>query len=217
MRPVRCADEPPQFDSAVRQPGLSAIDELVGRPPRQVRPGLRRKQVATREEQIPPDQFPPYWRNALPWLTELYNGYCAFLAMYLEPATATSTVDHMIPKSRDWRHVYEWKNYRLCAHLINSRKADMAEIIDPFECKPGWFALEFVGYQVKVGPHPPPNKQLQVNETLKLLNLPPCCLLRQRYAEAYLAHDISHGYLTRRAPFLAEELRRQGWLLPNDQ
>src|SRR5690349_9749763 len=45
--PVTGAAEPPTFDAVVRQPGLSAIAELVGESPLLKRRGPRRKPVAT--------------------------------------------------------------------------------------------------------------------------------------------------------------------------
>ena len=70
MIPVALAPEPADFDAKVRQPGLSAIDELVGRRPRRPRPGPRRSQVATSESKIPAEAFPPYWREALDDMVE---------------------------------------------------------------------------------------------------------------------------------------------------
>ena len=55
----------------------------------------------------------------------------------------------MIPRSVEWSQVYEWDNYRLACSLMNSRKNDAIFVLDPFQVKPGWFELEFVGFQVK--------------------------------------------------------------------
>jgi hypothetical protein len=62
---VILADEPKGFDKAVRQPGLAAIDELVGRAPRTKRRGPRRAKLANTEAGIPADKFPPFWRDAI--------------------------------------------------------------------------------------------------------------------------------------------------------
>ena len=155
MIQVRLAPEPPSFDREVRQKGLSAIAEMVGRAPSRARPGPRRKRVARRKEEIPADRFPAYWRAALGSLLESYERLCAFLALYLEHATGNPGVDHFIFKSRRWDQVYEWSNYRLCASTINSRKSDLSGIVDPVECRTGWFALEWVGFQVIRGPEAP--------------------------------------------------------------
>lgn len=76
MIPVVQAQEPPEFDAKVRQPGLSAIDEMVGRAPRVKRPGPRRKQIASQEQNIPAEAFPPYWRDALPDMLVAYERRC---------------------------------------------------------------------------------------------------------------------------------------------
>jgi hypothetical protein len=65
MIPVALAPEPADFDRKVRQPGLSAIDELVGRKPRLNRRGPKRKKLAGREDEIPAGAFPAFWREAL--------------------------------------------------------------------------------------------------------------------------------------------------------
>jgi hypothetical protein len=66
MIPISLAPEPPEFDDTVRQPGLSAIDEMAGRAPRLKRSGRKRRKLADAEKDIPADEFPPYWRDVLP-------------------------------------------------------------------------------------------------------------------------------------------------------
>ena len=217
MIPVALAREPRHFGTAVRDKGLSAIDEMVGRPPRVRHPGRRRQQIAAREDDIPPDKFPPYWRDAHPDLLERYQRRCAFLSLYLEHATGNPSVDHMLPKSKRWDLVYEWQNYRLCAASINSRKNDMIGLIDPFDCKPGWFALELVAFQVTRGPNAPIACTAEIDATLQLVNEPECCKAREEYVTSYSNGDIHLKYLEYRAPFIAHELRRQGRLCQGDR
>ncbi len=218
MIPVKEAPEPVDFDTKVRQPGLSAIDELVGRPPRITnRKGRQRKKIANSEAEIPASKFPPYWREALPDMLTAYRRLCSFLAQYLELGTGNPTVDHMIPKSRSWDNVYEWSNYRLCAALVNTRKNDHSDMIDPFEVGEGWFRLEFVGFQVLPTKSVPANLQSKIQSTIELLNLPDFCTSRSEYVLDYEANHIDIHHLERRAPFIASELRRQGKLHPQDQ
>ncbi len=209
---VALSAEPSGFDSAVRQKGLSAIDELVGRPPRLSHGGPKRIKVAARESDIPPDRFPPYWRDALPDMRKSYGCLCSFLALYLEHATGGSSVDHMLPKSKHWDKVYEWSNYRLCAATINARKRDLSGVLDPVDCNSGWFALELVGFQVIAGDRAPKRKIAVINDTLVLLNTSDCCKAREEYVTSYWTGEITLGYLERRAPFIAAELRRQNRL-----
>lgn len=208
---VTPAAEPGTFDARVRQPGLSAIDELIGLPPRVRRAGPRRKKVATERRLIPAARFPPLWREAIEDLRTAYDGRCAYLAMYLEPGTGSSTVDHFVPKSQDWRQVYEWANYRLCAGAINGTKNDRA-VLDPFAVQAGWFALEFVSFQVIPGPAAPAAKLADIKDTIARtgVNLRGCCDLRAEYVRGFEAGEISRDYLARRAPFIEAELLRQG-------
>jgi hypothetical protein len=225
--PVVQAKEPPEFNDRVRQPGLSAIDEMVGRPPRLTRPGPRRKQVVndqgqpvTQEQDLPADAFPPYWRDALPEMLVAYERRCAYLAMYIHPATGNPTVDHVLPKSRAWNEVYEWSNYRLCAAIINSKKGVLLTLVDPFAVGPGWFALNLHTLHIERGLAAPPTELARIDATLPVLNHRLCVQEREEYVRCYGlgpgagGFDLAH--LVHRAPFVASELRRQGQLVRGD-
>lgn len=216
MIQVNLAPEPVGFDGNIRQRGLSAIDEMVGRPPRLRRRGPRREAIAQREQDIPADRFPTYWRDCLEDLLRSYDRHCAFLALYLEHATGNPSVDHMLPKSRHWDRVYEWTNYRLCAATINSRKNDLAGIVDPVDCRSGWFALELVAFQVIEGHQAPADMAPAIHATLTLVNSSDCCRAREEYVTNYLQGEIPLSYLEHRAPFIAAELRRQCRLRQGD-
>lgn len=208
---VSPAPEPAGFDKRVRQKGLSAIDELIGLPPRLKRPGRARKAIASRRSQLPSEAFPTFWRDIIPELHSAYAGRCAYLATFIEPGTGASTVDHFVPKSKNWKLVYEWSNYRLCAAVINGTKGDRA-LLDPFEVKDGWFALELVSFQVVVGPKAPAGRVGEINATIvgSGINARECCELRAQYAADFEQGEITLPYLERRAPFVAAELRRAG-------
>lgn len=216
MIPVQLAAEPATFDAKVRRRGDDAMLELTGRIPSKPRRGRPRKVVARRRDQIPSGDFPPYWRDVLPEMRTLYASRCAYLAMYLEPATGSPTVDHVIPRSRNWRLVYEWSNYRLAASLVNSRKNDLETVLDPFTIAPETFALDFTTLEVTAGAVGRQLPVLELATTLSILNAADCCLQRAEYVDAYRAYDISLRWLERRAPFIAQELRRQGKLNPGD-
>lgn len=220
MIPVALAREPHDFDANVRQPGLSAIDELVGLPPRIPRRGRRRKKVADTKATIPADAFPPLWRQALDSMMEAYEHRCAYLAMFIEH-TGNPTVDHVIPKSMDWSRVYEWSNYRLCTAIVNSKKGELAGLVDPMHAKAGWFELDLVSYRVVRGTSAPKAQHKKIDATLPLLNLRDCCLQRKRYIDDYQLgpgqKGIDLSYLEHRAPFVASELRRQRQLVRGDR
>ena len=214
MIPVKPAPEPAVFDARVRQPGLDAIAELTGGTPSRRRRGPKRKKVAERPEDIPGRVFPPLWREVLPEMLEAYERRCAYLALHIEPATGNPTVDHIIPKSKAWNLVYEWSNYRLAAGLINSKKNEIEGILDPFEIDIDWFALELIGFQVKPGPGAVEEITSRVHDTIEILGLnrDECCKAREAYYQNYLDGHLSIDYLTARAPMVACEMARQGFL-----
>ena len=149
---------------------------------------------------------------------ESYQRICAFVCIYIERVVGQPTVDHMLPKSLAWDQVYEWSNYRLVSSLMNSRKGDAADVIDPFEVEEGWFELDLVSFRVVAGADADEIIRERVQATIDRLRLNDydCRTLRTEYAESYLVGEIRLGYLERRAPFVASELRRQGRLLSGD-
>lgn len=219
MIPITLAPEPVGFDRKVRQPGLSAIDELVGRAPRIQRRGRRRAKVADAESQIPSDKLPPLWRGVLDDMMVAYEQRCAYLAMFIEE-TGSPTVDHVIPKSLAWDRIYEWSNYRLCTGVVNSKKGELLGLVDPVDAKTGWFELDLASYRVVRGAIAPKAQHGKIDATLSLLNIRDCCVQRRRYVEEYRrgpgAKGIDLTYLEHRAPFIAAELRRQGQLVRGD-
>ncbi|MBK8724685.1 MAG: hypothetical protein IPL96_01210 [Holophagaceae bacterium] len=220
MIPVEQAQAPGDYDARVRQPGLSAIDELVGRSPRLTRRGPRRKKVADVEEDIPPEAFPPIWRSVLQDMKDAYHSRCAYLALYIHDATGNPSVDHVLPKSYAWDQVYEWTNYRLCAGIINSKKGVLLTLVDPFTVGAEWFALNLNTYHVERGALAPMAEWARVDATLPVLNQRLCVMERDEYVRCYRhgpgARGFGLGHLEDRAPFIASELRRQGQLLRGD-
>src|SRR5687767_14386225 len=91
---VEPAPEPARFNATVRQPGLSAIAELVGEPPLVRRRGRRRARVAERREDLKGEDFPPFWTEALNDLCEAYRRLCAYTSLYIERVTGARSVDH---------------------------------------------------------------------------------------------------------------------------
>jgi hypothetical protein len=219
---VERAVEPATFDAAVRQPGLRGISELVGAltPPRRGRPRTARGRYAS-PAAIPSKAFTDYWTRAIPALRECYKNLCAYLALYIEKGVGAATVDHFVPKSKDWSQVYEWDNYRLCAAIVNGTKSDREIALDPFTLEPGIFALEFTEYQVVPGPRAEGPTIAEVDSTCEILglNLPDCREARAQYVADYLLgppEGIAIQRLEIRAPFIAQELRRQGLLVRGD-
>lgn len=218
MMRVTLAPKPTRFDELVRDPGLSAIAELVGEGPLLRRRGPRRKKIRDRREDLPSEAFPPFWREVLPDLTDAYQRICGYTCLYIEKVTGAPTVDHMVPVSRAWDQAYAWENYRLACALMNTRKKATEAVLDPFEVGDDWFALEPVSCQVVPGPGADGEIRERVEATLRLLGLNDeiCRGVRQEYVDCYQAGEISLSYLERRAPLIARELRRQGRVRPED-
>jgi len=194
---VPLATEPPTFDNTVRRPGLSAIAEMVGEPSTVARPGPCRKKIADHRADIPPSSYPDFWTRAIDDLLTKYDRCCAFLACYIHPATGVATVDHMVPKSRSWDTVYEWSNYRLASHLMNSLKSDTTAFLDPFEIEDDWFGLEWVGFEVVLRKKLRRPRLTHAQHTLKSLNQRACCQLRKEYAQSYESREITLNYSRR--------------------
>ena len=209
--------EPPGFHAAVRQPGLRAIAEMVGEvpvPPRTK--GRRYKKIADRRDKIPAKRFPALWTKALNDLMTAYNRICAYSCFRIHPVTGSRSVDHMAAKSRRWDQVYEWKNYRLASSLLNARKREFGDVLDPFLIGDDWFELELVGFQVKPAKHLSPAIRAQVRATIDRLGLDDFRTSRERDAENYW-NGVPFGVLMEESPFVARELRRQGRVRPEDR
>lgn len=206
----KLTQEPVEFDTKVRQPGVRAIAEMVGESNLPKRRGKKRDVIANSRDTIPADKFPTYWTQALPDLLQAYGRVCAYMSFYIERVTGAASVDHMLPKSVHWKDVYEWSNYRLACSLMNSRKNDYRDVLDPFEIDDNWFRIELVGYQVIPSNGLSEGIEQRVQATIDRLKLNhyECVTLREEYAEALEKSDISFKHLQQRAPFLAREIER---------
>lgn len=186
MIQVMPAPEPPTFDARVRKPGLRAVAELVGEPAAPKRRGPKRKQVAKRREDLSSEHFPAFWREVTCDLLSAYGRVCAYACLYIERITGSATVDHWAPKSMTWDRVYEWDNYRLACSLMNARKNEFGDVLDPFCVVDGLFALDLV--KLKAVPGPMAGAQTRaVEETIRRLGLDGV-----DYAEALA--DYYHDY-----------------------
>ena len=226
MIPVVLAEEPASFDERVRKRGKEAITRLLGKPVKG-KGGRKPTQTYPREEDIPSAKFRALWieprevdgKSTLDDMMDLYGQQCAYLAMYIEQATGSPTVDHFIPQSTNWRLVYEWSNYRLSAAYANTAKG-VLEVVDPFEVQAGWFELDFATFHVQRGRGAPNAQHAKIDNTLPLLNLRDCWQQRQEYVKRYQLgpghKGIDLAYLEHRAPFIASELRRQRKLVRGD-
>ena len=206
MMRVHQAPEPDAFDELVRQPGRRALDRLAA------------EKYSGSKEAVPAREFPPHWRRSLDDLLAAYSRICSYLCLYIPRGTGARSVDHMVPKSMAWDRAYEWDNYRLACSLMNSRKGAAASVLDPFDVDDGWFVLELVAFQVLPADGLADPTASAVTETIERLRLndEECCGAREEYAEEYWSENVSLDYVARRAPFVANELRRQNRLREAD-
>ncbi|MBN3818367.1 hypothetical protein G3N57_17910 [Paraburkholderia sp. Se-20369] len=217
MIPVAKARKPANFDETVRQPGLRAIAEMVGKPsPYPRTAGRPFKKIAHRERDIPAEKFPDYWTDILDDLMEAYKEVCAYACFRIHPVTGARSADHFAPKSKKWRDVYKWSNYRLCSSRMNARKNDFCHVLDPFRIQQGWFRLELLGFQVVPDPGLPKPTRDEIQRTIDLLGLNDFRRDREKDAERYWNRDYSLKILKAESPFVAYELYRQGRLNPGD-
>lgn len=188
---VDLANEPPAFDSTVRAPGRAWLsshpDALVS-------------------------AMPDYWRRCANAMLEGYARVCAYSSLYIPPVTGADTVEHVAPKSKHRDLAYEWSNYRLVCSLMNARKRDFEDVLDPFEIDDGLFHLDLGEGQVMADPALPAATRKQVIATIERLKLddPECRTARREYYLAFQAGDIGPEYLRTHCPFVALEATRQG-------
>jgi hypothetical protein len=179
--------EPQDFDARVRQPGLADLSSPEG-------------------------ELRPLWRHCATQLWEAYRGVCAYSSLHIPRGTGALSVDHLLPKSKRRELAYEWSNYRLACVRMNARKNDLEDVLDPFEVRDGWFALELSTLEVIPGEGLSDALHAQVQKTIDRLDLNDDEFVRAReaYYLAWREGEMQFRYLRKHCPFLAKELLRQG-------
>lgn len=179
--------EPADFDMRVRQPGLRDL---------------------ARE----PEKLPNHWRHCAEQLWVAYQGICAYLCVQIPRGTGARSVDHHAPKRRYPKLAYEWSNYRLVCSLMNSRKREFEDILDPFLIENGWFILDLSGLQVLPNPTLDEETRGRVQATIDRLRLNDreCRAARESDYDEFARGRLPFDFLEVRSPFVAMELRRQG-------
>ena len=193
MIPVPQQPEPAAFDACVRRPGLQYLNAA----------GSARK---------PSSRLPTFWQRISNELHGAYGGICAYTCMYL---VGTGSVDHFCPKKTNPWLAYEWSNYRLSSDRTNSRKGDHTGILDPFQIGSQWFELMFPACLVVPGGNLPQSRLPAATRTIDLLKLnDDDDLVQERCDVVMYLRDglVQLGFLERRYPFIAHELKRQGLL-----
>jgi len=151
-----------------------------------------------------------YWKWAAQELYDAYQRTCAYSCMYIP--TPTGTLDHFAPKVQRPDLAYEWGNYRLALHRMNSYKADRTDILDPFFVQAGWFVLDFPSCLVRPGDGLAGGLADQVQITIEALKLNDDDALVQERCDImvlFAQGHVSLQFLQRRYPFLGAEVLRQ--------
>lgn len=200
--PVAMQPEPANFDVDVRQPGLI---------------WLAANGIAVPGPAPKTPKLPAYWSVTNKALWDVYQGTCAYLAIYFEWVTGASSTDHFVAKSRDVGQAYEWSNYRLSCLGPNRNKNKFDDVLDPVGLAAGTFELNLASGEVK------PERTLAARhgkaavalarKTIRRLKLdsPEHKQMRARHYSQYLRHKDS-ATLRELSPFVWQEAQRQGLL-----
>ncbi|MBK6726043.1 MAG: hypothetical protein IPG63_02095 [Xanthomonadales bacterium] len=187
MIPVKRSPEPSQFDTKCRKAGKAWL-KLQARP------------LAGR----PKD----YWSQFRPDLCNAFKSICAYEALFI--GAGGGCVDHFEPVSNT-KLIYEWSNYRYANARVNSRKGirGSADILDPFEVRPGWFEILLPSLQMRVTDRVPAPKRARAEATLRLLGLDhheQVVASRAEFYRLYREGKLSLEALREWAPLIAEAI-----------
>lgn len=196
MIPVREQAEPADFDAKVRTKGTRS---------------LRAKSIDPALPLATGKKLSPFWRDCLDDLYREYEQTCAYLAVHIERATGGVTADHFVAKSQLPGQAYEWSNFRLASAIVNARKCDFGDVLDPFTLPPDWFRLELVTGHIFPSPSIAPADQARVIATIERVGLDNAINreMRARHYEEYCRGLYTTDFLRRRSPFVYREAERQ--------
>jgi len=189
--PVKMQPEPPNFTSEVRLKG----ETFLAKNPYPTN-------WTNRE----------YWRNALDDLCKKYSSICAYSCHWIGPCTGGRTVDHFRPISKYPQEAYRWENFRLACGLLNARKGNYEDVLDPFTLQDGWFVIDFDTLLILPGAHLSEVDSKLVIATIDRLGLNDegaCFQERANWLSDYIIGEFPFSYLKKKAPFTAKELERQ--------
>ncbi len=198
MIPIKPAPEPADFDAKVRKEGKRFLRAAKLRPP------------------VPDEKWDNrrFWRPAIPDLYQAYGGFCAFISFRIHSVTGWKTVEHYQPKGKHPRLAYEWSNLRLVCGLMNGRKGDNEDVLDPFTLPAFTFDLNSVSGEILLHGKCPRTVQARAASTIERLKLndASCCAQRVEDAQAILSGKWTReeGFATN--PFVARCLEAQGLL-----
>jgi len=192
MIPVAPADEPDDFETEVRQPGVKFLGTVeVGKKPK-----FKGKE---------------FWRRSLLDLHKAYGGICSYTCHFIPFDTGADTVEHFRPKDLYPAQAYEWSNFRLVCARLNARKGIHEDVLDPFTIGDGTFVLDFPSLQILPADGLEPSVQARAESTINRLKLNDERTIksRLRYVLDLRNGMINFAVVERDAPFIASEIARQ--------
>lgn len=110
-----------------------------------------------------------YWRDALNDMCDAYGRICAFSAFRIETVTGSRSIEHFKPKSLCPSEAYEWTNYRLVCGLLNGRKKNAQDVLDPFEIPHDTFDVVATSGEIIVHRNCPAHFRNRAETTLRRL------------------------------------------------
>ncbi len=199
MIPIQLQPEPSDFDQKVRAKGLA---------------WMARKRINIKKPKPKNIELEPYWRDCLPDLRAAYKSVCAYVCILVEEVTGHATVEHFVPSSQRPDLAYEWSNYRFVSGMMNGRKSNFKDVLDPFSMSEHTFFLDFLSGEIFVNPELPVRQKLRAEKTIQRLKLydAACCRVRLKYWNKFVKGVIVESELQERSPFVWLEAKRQGWL-----
>jgi hypothetical protein len=110
--------------------------------------------------------------------------------------------------------VIHWSNYRLACTMMNSRKLNYDDVLDPFTIADGMFHLELVTGRIFPNPDLAVADRRSVQKTIDRLKLdsPGCRNMRARHLQDCLEGHYTTAFFRRCSPFVWAEATRQGVL-----
>ncbi len=193
-----------------RQPAPGDFEKKVG---------ARGRRVLTKHLPQPPVastfwKGKEHWTKALGDLMSAYGQIRAFSCFRIELVTGSRSVEHFKPKSMYPASAYDWDNFRLVCSLMNGRKGDHEDILDPFTMPARVFDLEPLKGRLLIHRKCPKDIRSEAQRTIDRLRLnsDDCIKLRQDHLTKILGKDWSLAEARRQSPFLVACLEEQGLL-----
>ncbi len=155
-----------------------------------------------------------HWRDALDELGDSYSWVCAYAAMRIERVTGSRSVEHFKPISIYPSLAYDWNNFRLVCGLMNGRKGNFEDVLDPFEIAvtERIFDLNPLSGEIRLHIECPQRFKKLARTTIQRLKLDDarCNQARLEHIDSILKKDWSEAESKRQSPFVFARLREQG-------